>query len=214
MAKSSEHLSALTKMKRTNFHNFVTGDESWFYLEYNYPSQWSLSRDEVPQNVKPDIGTVNFMLTVIWGINGFHIIDLMPAQCRFNSQYFVEHVMTPLVQKLFPEQRPPHTPRLDVHLDNCRVHFSKVTDEFFNENQIVHVPHPYYSPELVPSDFWLFGRIKIALAGCKLVGPDELLLVISEILDSIPVKELKAVFQGWVKRLRWVIANNGEYYTK
>jgi hypothetical protein len=48
-----------------------------------------LSRDEVPQNVKTDIGTVKFMLTVIWGINGFHVIDLMPAQCRFNSQYFV-----------------------------------------------------------------------------------------------------------------------------
>jgi hypothetical protein len=107
--------------------------------------------------------------------------------------------MTPLIQKLFPEQRAPHTPRLNVHLDNCRVHFSKVTEEFFNDNQIVHVPHPPYSPDLVPSDFWLFGRIKTALSGCNFMGPDELVLVINEILGSIPVKELKAVFEGWVK---------------
>jgi hypothetical protein len=60
---------------------------------------------EVPQRVDPAISTAKFMLMVIWGTNGFYLLDLMPAQCRFNAQYFVEHVLVPLVQTVFPQGR-------------------------------------------------------------------------------------------------------------
>jgi hypothetical protein len=93
------------------------------------------------------------MLTDIWGVNGFHLLHLMPPECRFNTQYLVEHVMAPLVQTVSPQGRTLYTPRLDVHLDNCRVHFSKVTEQFFIENQLLHVPHSTYSPDLTPWDF-------------------------------------------------------------
>jgi hypothetical protein len=84
-------------MQRTNFRHIITGDENWFYLEYQHASQWSVSRDEVLQRADSAIGTAKFMLTVIWGVNSFHLLDLMPPQCSFNAQYFVEHVMAPLV---------------------------------------------------------------------------------------------------------------------
>jgi histone-lysine N-methyltransferase SETMAR len=115
--------------------------------------------------VDPAIGTAKVMLTDIWGVNRFNLRDLMPSRCRFNAQYFVEYFMAPLVQTVFPQGRTRDTPRLNVHRDNCRVHFSKVTEQFFIENQPLHVPHPPYSPDLAPSDFWLFGRIKTRRAG-------------------------------------------------
>jgi hypothetical protein len=149
------------------------------------------------------------MLTAIWGDNGFRLLDLMPSQYRFNAQYFVEHVMTPLVQTVFPQGRTQYTPRLNAHLDNCRVHFSKVTEQLFIENQLLHVPHPPYSPDLAPSDFWRFGRIKTGLAGRSFAEPEELLEGAREILEGIPAAELRAVFKGWVDRVRWVIAQNG-----
>jgi hypothetical protein len=92
-------------MQRTHFRYIITGDESWFYLEYQNASQWSVSRDEVPQKVDPAIGTAKFIFTAIWDVNGFHLLDLMPSQCRFNTQYFMEHVMTPLVQTIVPQGR-------------------------------------------------------------------------------------------------------------
>jgi hypothetical protein len=129
----------------------ITGDESWFCFESQHTSQWSASRDEVPQRVDAAIGTAQFMLMAIWGVNGFHLLDLMPSQCRFNAQCFVKHIMAPLVQRVFPQGKTQYIPRLHVHLDNCRVHFSKVTEHFFIENQLLHVPHPSYSPDLAPS---------------------------------------------------------------
>jgi hypothetical protein len=46
-------------------------------------------------------------------------------------------------------------------------------EQFFVENQPLHVPHPPYSPDLAPSDFWLFERIKTGLAGRSLAEPFE-----------------------------------------
>jgi hypothetical protein len=91
-------------------------------------------------------------------------VDLTLSECRFKAQHFVEDVMTPLVQTVISQGKTRYAPRLNVHLDNCRVHFSKVTEQFLIENQLLHVPHPPYSPHFAPSDFWLFGLIKTGLA--------------------------------------------------
>jgi hypothetical protein len=158
-------------------------------------------RDEGPQWADPAIGTAKFMLTAIWGVNGFHLLDLMPSQCRFNTQYFMEHIMPPLVQTVFPHGRTRYTPRLNVHHDNCSVHFSKVTEDFFIENQLLHFSHPPYSPDLALSDFWLFGYIKTGLAGRDFADPEELLELLEgvrEFLEGTPAVELTAVFEGWV----------------
>jgi hypothetical protein len=52
-----------------------------------------MSRDEVPQRVKQTIGTEEFMLTVLWGPDEFHVVDLMPDRHSFDTQYFLEHIM-------------------------------------------------------------------------------------------------------------------------
>jgi hypothetical protein len=87
-----------------------------------------------------------------------------------------------------------------------------VTEQFCIENQLLHVPHSSYSPNLAPLDFWLFGRIKTGLAGRIFAEPEELLEDIREFLEGIPAAELPAVFEGWIDRVRWVIAHNGQYY--
>jgi hypothetical protein len=87
----------------------------------------------------------NFMLTVIWGVDGFHAVDMMTLQRSFNSEYLVSHVLASMVAKVFPPTRIPHTRRLQLHLDNCRVHFSKATEQFITENHIGRVPNPPYT---------------------------------------------------------------------
>jgi hypothetical protein len=118
-----------------------------------------------------------------------------------------------MVQTVFPQGRTLSTPRLSVYFDNYRVHFSKVTEEFFIENQLLHVPHQPSSPDLAPSDFWLFGRLKTGLVGRSFAEPEELLEAVREFMDGIPAMELMAVFKGWIDRVRWVITHHGEYYS-
>jgi hypothetical protein len=73
VTKCGELLHVLEAMQRTHFRHIITDDESWFSFEYQHASQWSVSRDEVPQKVDPAIGTAMFVLTAIWGLNGFHL---------------------------------------------------------------------------------------------------------------------------------------------
>jgi hypothetical protein len=65
----------------------------------------------------------------------------MISQRSFDSHYFVSNVMTPLIANIFPQGRTAHAHRLHLQLDNCRVHSSKVTEQFIAQNQIVNVLH-------------------------------------------------------------------------
>jgi hypothetical protein len=56
-------------------------------MKYHHSTKWSVSRDDVHQKVKQQIGTQKFMLTVIWGIDGFHVVDLRTEQHNYNTQY-------------------------------------------------------------------------------------------------------------------------------
>jgi hypothetical protein len=119
--------------EKNRFRRCITGDGSWFTLEFQHSAKWSMSRDEVSQRVKQTIGTGEFMLTVLWGLDGFHVVNLMPERHSFNTQYFLEHIMRELVCSVFPDGRKPHSRRCNAHLDNCRVHCSKASEVFFME---------------------------------------------------------------------------------
>jgi histone-lysine N-methyltransferase SETMAR len=152
------------------------------------------------------------MLTVIWGVSGFQVVDLMTSQDRFNSRYFVNHVMIPLTRTIFPGGRRAHIRQLNVQLSNCRAHFTKVAERFFTESDLLLVSHLPYSPDIVPLDFWLFGRMKSALPPSRFTELEALLKGINDFLGSIEVSELAAVFRGRVEQVRWVIEHNGDYY--
>jgi transposase len=70
--------------------------------------------------------------------------------------------------------------RLHGGMDNCQIHFSKGAEQFLEANDILRIPHPLYSPDFSPSDFWLFGRRKTTLAGAKFEEPEQLVDRITE----------------------------------
>jgi hypothetical protein len=121
-------------------------------------------------------------------------------------------VLTPMVAKVFPQGRIPHTGRLQLHFGNCRVYFSKVTEQFITDNHLGSVPHPPYSPNLAPSNFWLFGHVKTSLVGHTFDDPEQRLVAISEFLNEMQPPKVVAVFSHWVERVRWVLQNNGDDY--
>jgi hypothetical protein len=98
--------------------------------------------------VRQQIGTKKLMLTVIEGVAGWHVVDLMTSERCFNSEHFMSIVMAPMITKAFPHGRNLHTRRLHLHLDDCCIHFLKVTGRIIIENHILYVTQPLYSPIL------------------------------------------------------------------
>jgi hypothetical protein len=110
--------------------------------------------------------------------------------------------MAPFVSTVFPQGRTQYTPRLDVHLDNCRIQFSKAMKQFFIENQLLHLPHPPYSPDLTASDLCLFGNIKTGPADRSFLDPEGLFECFRGFLEGIPAAELTVVVDDWIDRVR------------
>jgi hypothetical protein len=150
-----------------------------------------------------------FMLTIVWNPRGFHLIKVLEKGRKFNAGYYTAEILEPLSQwrsiKAAGNEQ-----KLLVHADNARPHTAKLSTQYFNDNRMKSGPHPP-SPDLAPSDFYLFGSVKRCLAGLSLEEADQLLAAVEGVLEGIEKVTLQAVFLEWMDGLRKCIATNGEY---
>lgn len=200
--------SILISESQNDFSNLITGDQSWFFLSYEPTTKWSLSKDDVPVRVSKGIHTEKVMITVMFSKNRVWHIDMLERGQSFNTNYFIEHVLEPMNYEF---RKTSNGEKMKLHLDNCRVHNSKKSNEWYMKNDVVRVAHPPYSPDLAPSDYFLFGYVKNKLSGQLFNSPDHLFDTITDIIVSIPRYTMNKVFDSWIKRCDEIIQSNGEY---
>lgn len=200
----------LKNAKRTNYKFFYTGDESWFYLSTDHAFQW-LPPEETPAvRERKTIQSKKYMLTVFWNPNGFALIKVLPDDMTFNAGYFINEILKELYEKTstIPNKG---DRKVTLHFDNARPHTARKVTQFMEEHHMKKAPQPAYSPDIAPSDFFLFGYLKNMLQGEHFDSVDSLYESVIEILNGIPKATLKATFQEWERRLDEIIHNNGEY---
>jgi hypothetical protein len=83
-----------------------------------------------------------------------------------------------------------------VHADNAHPNTAKLSTQDFNENRMKSAPHPSYSHDLAPSDFYLFGYVKRCLAGLSFGDANQLLAAAEGVLEKIEKVALQAVDLG------------------
>jgi len=74
------------------------------------------------------------------------------------------------------------------------------------------VPHPPYSPDLAPCDFFLFLTMKKTLKGKRFATAEEVKTASQEALNNIKLQQFQRCFTQWEKRSDKCIASNGEYF--
>ena len=52
-----------------------------------------------------------------------------------------------------------------LHHDNAQCHTLLLVRQFLSNRNFMVCPHPPYSPDLAPCDFWLFSKVKMAMKG-------------------------------------------------
>jgi hypothetical protein len=97
-----------------------------------------------------------------------------------------------------------------VHFDNATLYTAKCMINCLRANQLTRAPHPAFSPNLAPSDFCVFDKLKMALIGAAF-DDNELLQSAMEVLNGISREELEVVFEELFLRLDGCIQQNGEY---
>jgi transposase len=186
----------------------ITLDESWFYLSTNHEQIW-LRPDQEPHELpKHTIRDKKIMATIAWNELGFHLVEALPKGRHFNAEYYRDNILTELIRfRLQPGER-----NLVIHADNASLHTAQKCRTFCAENGVWLATHPPYSPDLAPSDFFLFGYLKDRLQEIVFASRKELLPGIREVLDETSPETLPRVFEHWIERPEWVSQNKGDYY--
>ena len=74
------------------------------------------------------------------------------------------------------------------------------------------MPHPPYSPDLTPCDFWLFPKLKERLAGSKFYRVQDLAKAVFTELRNIPKGDYAAAMEKLTALLLTCINRRGEYF--
>ncbi|KAA6403262.1 MAG: putative mariner transposase [Streblomastix strix] len=150
-------------MKKNNYVGLVTGDECWLYLNHPTDSVWIGVDEQTPERARKVIGSQKVMITVSWGADGIWHIHALPHGKSMTSATFINDILRPLFGKM--HEGIEHLDQVYVHFDNATSHNAKLTTQYLNDNKIIRIAHPAYSPDLSPSDCFLFGYMKGKLKG-------------------------------------------------
>ena len=62
------------------------------------------------------------------------------------------------------------------------------------------VPHPPYSPDLAPCDFWLFSKLKEKLRGCRYEKIEEMKEAVTKVIGTLTQEDFNEAFQKLMER--------------
>jgi hypothetical protein len=84
--------------------------------------------------------------------------------------------------------------------------------QFLSKNNMTVRPHPPYSPDLAPCNFFLLPCMKGQVKGKGFADVSEVKKKTLEVLNNISTEEFQKCFQQWEKRLYKCIESKGEYF--
>ena len=72
------------------------------------------------------------------------------------------------------------------------------------------VPHPPYSPDLAPGDFWLFSKLK----GCRYETIEEMKEAVTKVNDTLTQEDFHGAFKKLLERYNKCIVAEGDYFER
>lgn len=175
---SEQCLKMITRNKPEFLRRYVTMDETWLHhftpKSNRQSSEWTAHDEPAPKRAKTQQSAGKVMASVFWDARGIIFIDYLEKGRTINSDYYIA-----LLDRLKDEiaEKRPHLQKKKVllHQDNAPSHKSVKTMAKIHELGFELLPHPPYSPDLAPSDYFLFSDLKRMLVGKKFSSNEEVI---------------------------------------
>jgi hypothetical protein len=95
-----------------------------------------------------------------------------------------------------------------MYYDGCKI------QECFASKKMTRIPHPVYSPDMSPCDFWFFGcakeQLKDQLKDQLITDDSNLEDRLTDIWEHVSRDIFQSVFFEWMERLGWVVEHEGD----
>ena len=106
-------------------------------------------------------------------------MDLLPKRTTITGVYYA-NLLDQLRTAIHETCRGKLSKCVLLQQDNARVHTFKVAMDAVERNGYELIPHPAYSPDLAPSNFFLFPNLKKDIRGCHFWCDEEVITVVVE----------------------------------
>ncbi len=102
--------------------------------------------------------------------------------------------------------------RWGVLHNGAPTHRANDMQNWFHQHRILQIPHPPYSLDLNPPDFWLFAWLKKQVCGELFPDVQQLENTLDNEIGQIPARDWASAMDRYVPRLRCCIQAGGDYF--
>ena len=161
----------------------MTVDETW--VHYYEPENKAQSRQWVgPGSPRPkEVQDA----TICWQGNGHSILGRkrhyyvgLFTQEKYNNWSVLCKLVRPAENRHREKRRGKFSKGVLLQQDNARLHTCKVAMDAVERNGYELIPHPAYSPDRAPSDFFLFPNLKKDIRGLHFRSDEEVVTAVEE----------------------------------
>lgn len=175
--------------------------------------QWKHPGSPTPKKfkVRPSSGKV--MASVFWDVDGVIMIDFLAAGSTVTGQYYA-NVLRQLREAIKTKRRGKLSYSVWLLQDNAPAHTSQLSIDAARECGFRILPHPPYSPDLAPSDYFLFHRMKDELRGRHFETDESVIDATQQFLEGQDKAWFKSGLAMLEKRWTKCIELKGDYVEK
>ena len=173
--------------------------------------QWVGPGSPRPKKFKAQPSAGKVIATVVWDAKG--VIIFLPKRSTIIGVYYA-NLLDQLKTAIRDKRRGKLSKGILLQQDNARVHTCKIAMVAVERNGYDLLPHPAYSPDLAPSDFFLFPNLKKDIRGHHFRSDEAVVTAVEEFVNGKDPdffsSELMALEHRWSK----CITLEGNYIEK
>ncbi|XP_055353290.1 histone-lysine N-methyltransferase SETMAR-like [Paramacrobiotus metropolitanus] len=152
------------------------------------------------------------MFSVFFNARGVISVTRVPEGRTVTAQFYVRKCLRKTLAKLRKDVGKKKMRHQLLHHDNARPHTASLTKIFLKSRKVKLFPHPPYSPDLSPCDFYLFWKMKDLLRGKHYKSATEAEAAVRGALRRLSINGFSAVFDDWLSRCEKCIKYKGDYF--
>ena len=195
--------------------SIVTEDESWFPLfspeSKRQSMQWKHKDSPPPTKCRALESQKKVLYAVFWDAKGIILAYPVPEGTTISGETYTRIIRDHLLPAIAKRRAEKARGRFILHQDNAPPHRALVVRAALQAEGIEVLKHPPYSPDLAPSDYWLFAAMKNDLRGRRFGSRSALGSAIYQYGERTPSQSFRAAIQDLVKRWGRCVCLQGEF---
>ena len=168
------------------------------------PSFWKTKKARMSRS------KVKTMIIVFFDSRGIVHKEFVPPGMTVNQAFYRD--LMERLRKRVQRLRSDIADDWVLHHDNAPAHTALSIREFLAKKNIPVLPHPPYSPDLAPCDFYLFPKLKLKLKGHHFGTMENIQKTVTDELHTLMENDFWYCYDQCKKRWNRCVTSQGPYF--